>query len=87
MSPGIVSPPRRQPGSLPFPHLPAGTANAEMPFDHLIVVMMENHSFDNLIGALSQTHRDVDGLTLRHRRTRAPTPARPTCRRRSIRSR
>ncbi len=35
-----------------------------MPFDHLIVVMMEKHSFDNLIGALSQTHRDVDGLTL-----------------------
>jgi phospholipase C len=68
MSPGVISPPRRQPGSLPFPHLPAGTVNAEMPFDHLIVVMMENHSFDNLIGALSQVHPGVDGLTL------PPTP-------------
>jgi phospholipase C len=34
-----------------------------MPFDHLIVVMMENHSFDNLLGALSLTRRDVCGLT------------------------
>src|SRR6202012_1853416 len=55
---------RRQPGSLPFPALPAGTVNAAVPFDHLIVVMMENHSFDNLIGALSQTRPEVHGLTL-----------------------
>jgi len=34
-----------------------------MPFDQLIVVMMENHSFDNLLGALPLTHADVDGLT------------------------
>jgi phospholipase C len=33
-----------------------------MPFDHLIVVMMENHSFDNLLGALSLTRPDVCGL-------------------------
>jgi phospholipase C len=65
MSPGIVSPPSRQPGSLPFPHLPAGTVNAEMPFDHLIVVMMENHSFDNILGMLPQrfaSRVNVDGL-------------------------
>ena len=53
----------RAPGSLPNPALPAGTANPDMPFDHLIVVMMENHSFDNLFGSLSQTRKDVDGLT------------------------
>jgi phospholipase C len=64
MTPGVVPPPKRQPGSLPFPALPAGTVNAAMPFDHIVVVMMENHSFDNLIGALSQTRPDVDGLTL-----------------------
>jgi phospholipase C len=64
MTPGVIAPPRRQPGSLPFPHLAAGTVNASMPFDHIVVVMMENHSFDNLIGALSQTRPDVDGLTL-----------------------
>ena len=25
-----------------------------MPFDHIVVVMMENHSFDNLLGGLSR---------------------------------
>lgn len=33
-----------------------------MPFDHLVVVMMENHSFDNLLGALSRRRGDIDGL-------------------------
>jgi phospholipase C len=33
-----------------------------MPFDHLIVVMMENHSFDNLWGELGETRPDVDTL-------------------------
>jgi phospholipase C len=42
----------RLPESLPDPGRPAGTATAVLPFDHLIVVMMENHSFDNLLGAL-----------------------------------
>ncbi len=64
MTPGVVPAPRRQPGSLPFPDLPAGTVNTAMPIDHLIEVMMENHSFDNLIGALAQTRPAVDGLTL-----------------------
>jgi phospholipase C len=36
--------------------------NAEMPFDHLVVVMMENHSFDNLLGALRRKNPLVDGL-------------------------
>ena len=62
MGTGVVPPPRRQAGSLPFPHQPPGTVNGEMPFDHLIVVMMENHSFDNLLGALPLTRGDVDGL-------------------------
>jgi phospholipase C len=35
-----------------------------MPFDHMIVVMMENHSFDNLLGALTQAgNGGADGLT------------------------
>jgi phospholipase C len=34
-----------------------------MPFDHVIVVMMENHSFDNLLGALPLTRADIVGLT------------------------
>jgi phospholipase C len=45
----------RQPDSLPNPKVPAGTVNEAMPFDHIIVVMMENHSFDNLLGALAHS--------------------------------
>jgi phospholipase C len=63
MSQGVVPPPRRRAGSLPFPGTKPGTPNDAMPFDHLIVVMMENHSFDNLLGALSRDNPDVDGLT------------------------
>jgi phospholipase C len=33
-----------------------------MPFDHIVVVMMENHSFDNLLGDLGRTRTDVDAL-------------------------
>jgi phospholipase C len=54
-----TSAPLRQAGSLPFPNQSAGTVNVAMPFDHLVVVMMENHSFDNLLGALPH----IDGLT------------------------
>jgi len=54
----------RGPGSLPYPGEPAGTVNAAMPFDHIVVVMMENHSFDNLLGALSRSGQPrADGLT------------------------
>ncbi len=60
----------RLPDSLPFPHLPAGTPT--MPeIRHIVVLMMENHSFDNLLGMVPYEvpgrHR-VDGLTLRHGR-------------------
>ncbi|MDX6604800.1 MAG: Phosphoesterase family, partial [Solirubrobacterales bacterium] len=40
----------RQPDSLPDPTRPAGTATTALPFDHIVIVMMENHSFDNLLG-------------------------------------
>ena len=63
MSPGIAPAPNRQAGSRPFPDKPPGTVDDTMPFDHLVVVMMENHSFDNLLGALPQTNPLVDGLT------------------------
>ena len=29
--------------------------DASLPFDHIVVVMMENHSFDNLLGALHRS--------------------------------
>ena len=54
---------RRSAGSLPDPGRPPGTPDEAMPFDHLVVVMMENHSFDNLVGSLAATRSDVDGLS------------------------
>ena len=45
----------RGPDMLPDPSRPAGSVSAALPFDHIVVVMMENHSFDNLLGALSRS--------------------------------
>jgi phospholipase C len=46
-------------GSPPNPHAPLGSD--QLPeFDHLVVCMMENHSFDNMIGVSGRG----DGLTL-----------------------
>ena len=43
----------RQPGSLPNPSLAAGTE--QLPeIEHIVVVMMENHSFDNLLGMMGR---------------------------------
>ena len=58
---GAEAPPPKA-GDLPFPGIAPGTPNKELPFDHLVVVLMENHSFDNLLGALRLTRPDVDGL-------------------------
>jgi phospholipase C len=57
-----AAPITREAGSLPFPDKPPGTVNEQMPFDHIVVVMMENHSFDNLLGDLGRTRTDVEGL-------------------------
>ena len=55
----------RRPDSLPFPHLPAG--HASMPqIEHVVVLMMENHSFDNLLGMVPYEvtgRHKVDGFT------------------------
>jgi phospholipase C len=39
----------RTAGSLPFPHLAAGTDTLPQ-IEHIVVVMMENHSYDNILG-------------------------------------
>jgi phospholipase C len=59
---GAARPTRiRPPGSLPHPNLSAGTDT--MPkIDHIVVVMMENHSFDNYLGMLGRG----DGYSLDH---------------------
>jgi phospholipase C len=49
--------PLRTPGTLPFPGRPAGVPQPDLApelanIDHIIIVMMENHSFDNYFGLL-----------------------------------
>jgi phospholipase C len=48
-----------QPGQLPFPDRPPGTDMLPA-IDHIVVLMLENHSFDNILGLLP----GVDGFTL-----------------------
>ncbi len=48
-----------QPGSRPFPSLPEGTDTLPQ-IEHIVVLMMENHSFDDHLGTLGRG----DGLTL-----------------------
>lgn len=49
----------RGPGSLPFPGRPAGTDSLPG-IDHIVVLMKENHSYDNYFGMLGKG----DGFTL-----------------------
>ena len=60
----------RRPDSLPFPGHRAGTESMPQ-IKHVVVLMMENHSFDNLLGMVP--HRvpgrgKIDGFTLKHGR-------------------
>jgi len=59
-----------KPGSLPFPARPAGIPQPDLApelaeIDHIVMVMMENHSFDNYLGMLPHIarygRRHVDG--------------------------
>jgi phospholipase C len=43
----------RQPGSLPFPGAAPGTDQIPE-IEHVVIVMMENHSFDNMLGMLGR---------------------------------
>jgi phospholipase C len=58
----------RQPDSRPFPHRPAGTPAPDMEqIKHIVVLMMENHSFDNFLGMLPHVNSGrhaVDGLSV-----------------------
>jgi phospholipase C len=67
---------RRSPDSLPFPHLPAG--HPSMPqIEHIVVLMMENHSFDNLLGMVPYQvpgRTRVDGLKRKHGRVQNSNP-------------
>src|SRR5260370_798870 len=45
-----AAPGLRQANRLPDRGRPAGEATAALPVDHIVIVMMENHSFDNSLG-------------------------------------
>ncbi|HEV2371504.1 MAG TPA: hypothetical protein VGS19_04970, partial [Streptosporangiaceae bacterium] len=47
----------RRPGSLPYPNLPMGTDTVQQ-IEHIVVVMMENHSYDNRLGMLRRPGAD-----------------------------
>ena len=58
----------RRPDSLPFPHRRPGTESMPQ-IKHVVVLMMENHSFDNLLGMVPfrvPGRANVDGFTLKH---------------------
>ena len=49
---GATTPQLRWPDAIPYPSLPVGEFTGAFPFDHLVIVMQENHSFDNYLGML-----------------------------------
>jgi phospholipase C len=60
----------RRPDSLPFPHRRAGTESLPQ-IKHVVVLMMENHSFDNLLGMVPSRvpgRANADGFTLKQGR-------------------
>jgi phospholipase C len=54
----------RQPGSLPDPTRSMGDPTDSLPFDHIVIVMQENHSFDSYFGMLPLRGQPrADGFT------------------------
>lgn len=55
----------RKMGSLPNPNFEPGTPNPKIPIGTIVVVMQENHSFDNYFGRLNQQEYygdEIDGV-------------------------
>jgi phospholipase C len=69
----------RKPGSRPFPHLPAGHPTPGLDkIEHVVVLMMENHSFDNLLGMVPHQVKGrakVNGLTVKGGRVQNYNPS------------
>jgi phospholipase C len=70
MAPGTGQPLRR-PGSLPYPKLSAGTDTISQ-IEHIVVLMMENHSYDNYLGMLDRP--GADGFKLKKGMPTATNP-------------
>jgi phospholipase C len=59
-----AAPKLRWPDSIPYPSLPVGKNTGAFPFDHVVIVMQENHSFDNYLGMLPVCGQPkADGFT------------------------
>ncbi len=68
----------RLPDSLPFPSMPAGGVDMLPEVEHIVVLMLENHSYDNFLGMLGRGRKQRprgDGFTLG--RDGLPTAANP----------
>ncbi len=55
-----------QPGALPNPATTPGTKNPNIPIEHIVVIMQENHSFDQYLGKLTLPQfygSAIDGIT------------------------
>jgi len=66
----------RRPGSLPDPGRRAGTHDPTTPIEHIIIVMQENHSFDEYLGMLPRRGQPLaDGFSFDHQGL--PTNANP----------
>jgi phospholipase C len=70
-APGAAVAPLRKPGSLPYPHLPAGRDTIPL-IRHIVVLMLENHSYDNRLGMLGRP--GADGFTLKNGKPTATNP-------------
>jgi len=58
------APKLRWPGAVPYPSLPVGGYTGAFPFDHIVLVMQENHSYDNYLGMLPVSGQPLaDGFT------------------------
>ena len=78
MTSGAASPGARTVGERPFPNRPAGTDTLPQ-IDHILVLMMENHTYDNWLGMLGRgpgQHPRGDGFTIGP--DGRPTAANPT---------
>jgi phospholipase C len=61
---GGTTPALRGPGAVRFPTLPLGRSTGAFPFEHIVLVMQENHSFDNYLGMLPASGQPLaDGFT------------------------
>ncbi len=54
-----------QPGQRPFPRRAVGWQTPKIPIEHILIVMQENHTFDNYFGKLNSNKyygKEVDGI-------------------------